>query len=293
MPLRTYIETAARRAGSAVISGLGRLATLAGGTAMAMGLFTDAGTLPAALTTVAAGLGGAFLSPRLQLAHPKKKSIAYTIYLVPHTVLVCDLITELAWHTPTGQLVEGVVAAAWTAGVWWLRPARLAKRIAKWAKPAAETDAAKDAEAGAGQKAGTDVELAVEVPADPQGRWWALNAAKKGAVGEGTRVIGSRAIEGGRRVAVALAATVPGEPVPDIKLRRLSALMNVPEHLLAVEPIPGHGAGVAMLLIGPKPEAKQDSGAGEDVWAEIGRSALPGVTLVEVNEYDMSDGLAP
>jgi hypothetical protein len=76
--------------------------------------------------------------------------------------------------------------------------------------------------------------------------------------------------------------------VPTIDLRRLSALMNVPAGLLAIEDIPGYGAGVQMLLIGPKPEATQTD---EDVWNEIARTALPGVQLVEVNEYDLSEEL--
>ncbi|MFI9311366.1 hypothetical protein [Streptomyces triculaminicus] len=284
MPLRTYIQTT-RRAGSAAVSGVGRLATLAGGSVMAAGLFTDAGTLPAILTSIAAGLGGAFLSPRFQLAHPMKKPIVFTIYLTPHTVLVSNLVTELVWDATEGRLVQGGVAVLWTAGVWWLRPGRLAKRVAKWPEPAVETD---DTEADQ-DGTGAEVEVAVEFPDDPAGRWWALNAAKKDGVAEGTRVIGVRAIEDQRRVAVALAAIEKGEPVPDIKIRRLSALMNVPEELLEVQAIPGHGAGVAMLLIGPKPEA--GPAPDEDVWAEIGRSALPGVTLIEINEYDMSKEL--
>jgi hypothetical protein len=288
MPLRTYIETT-RRAGSAAISGVGRLATLAGGSAMAAGLFTDAGTVPAILTTIAAGIGGAFLSPRLQLAHTMKKPIVFAIYLTPHTVLVSDLVTELACDATKGRLIEGGVAVLWTAGVWWLRPARLAKRVAKWPEPTVETEAETE---GGGNDAGAQAAVvAAELPADPAGRWWALNAAKAGGVAEGTRVIGVRPIEDRRRVAVALAAIDKGEPVPDIKIKRLSALMNVPEHLIAVEPIPGYGAGVAMLLIGPKPETA--TARDEDLWAEISRSALPGVTLTEVNEYDMSEELHP
>ncbi|MCZ0204701.1 hypothetical protein OZK63_04645 [Streptomyces sp. UMAF16] len=286
MPLRTYIQTT-RRAGSVVISGVGRLATLAGGGAMAAGLFTDAGILPAILTTIAAGLGGAFLSPRFQLAHPMKKPIVFTIYLAPHTLLVSNLVTELVWDATEGRLVQGGVAALWTAGVWWLRPGQLAKRVAKWPEPVVETDATEDDQGATG----AEVEVAVDLPDDPAGRWWALNAAKKDGVAEGTRVIAVRAIEDRRRVAVALAAIEKGEPVPDIKIKRLSALMNVPEQLLEIEPIPGHGAGFAMLLIGPKPEAAPV--ADEDVWVEIGRSALPGVTLTEINEYDMSKELNP
>ncbi|MBK3567816.1 hypothetical protein [Streptomyces sp. MBT62] len=292
MSLSTYIETTRRagsavsRAGSAAVSGVGRLATLAGGGAMAAGLFTDAGTLPAILTTIAAGLGGAFLSPRIQLAHPMKKPIVYAIYLAPHTVLTANLITELAWDATEGRLVQGGVTVLWTAGVWWLRPGRLAKRIAKWPEPVIETD---DTEAG--QDAGAGAEVAIALPDDPAGRWWALNAAKKDGVAEGTRVIAVRAIEDRRRVAVALTAIEKGEPVPDIKTKRLSALMNVPEQLLEIQDIPGRGAGFAMLLIGPKPEAGPTPD--DDVWVEIGRSALPGVTLTEINEYDMSKEFTP
>ncbi|MEV5982836.1 hypothetical protein [Streptomyces sp. NPDC052114] len=276
-----------RQAGSAVTSGIGRLATLIGGSAMATGLFTDTATVPAILTTVAAGLGGAFLSPRLRLAHPMKKPITYTLYLLPHSVLASNLAVELVWDSLPGRLVEGGVALVWTSGVWWLRPGRLAKRVAKWPEPVLETDDTEDDQDGTGVEA----EVAVVIPDDPAGRWWALNAAKKDGVAEGTRVIGVRGIEDGRRVAVALGAIEQGEPVPDIKIKRLSALMNVPEQLLEVQAIPGYGAGFAMLLIGPKPE--EDPAPDADVWAEIGRSALPGVTLTEINEYDMSEELTP
>ena len=216
MPLsRTYIETA-RQAGSAVLSGIGRLATLAGGTAMVAGLFTHADTAPAIITTIAAGLGGAFLSPRLQLAHSMKKPITFTIYLLPHGVLVTDLITELAWDTTTGRLTEGLVAAAWTAGVWWLRPGQLAKRVAKHPAPAVETDTTDATAGGSGATAaaGAGVEAAMRVPDDPAGRWWALNAAKTGGVAEGTRVIEARPVEDRRRVAVALAAIELVSPYP-------------------------------------------------------------------------------
>ncbi|MGW1520771.1 hypothetical protein [Streptomyces sp. NPDC002287] len=288
MPLRTYIDTI-RRAGTATVSVIGRLATLAAGGAMTAGLFTDAATLPAILTTISAALAGAFLSPRLQLTHQQKKPIVFTVYLTPHTVLVANLVTELVWDTTEGRLVQGAVAVLWTAGVWWLRPARLAKHVAKWPAPIAEPQDTESEDNAAGAQA----EVVAELPEDPAGRWWALNAAKAGGVAEGTRVIGARPIEDGRRVAVALAAVERGEPVPDIKIKRLSALMNVPEELLAVEPIPGHGAGVAMLLIGPAPEPEPAVAPDEDVWSEIARTALPGVSLVEINEYDLSQELHP
>lgn len=287
MPLRTYIDTS-RRFGSAFVLGVGRLATLAGGAAASAGLFTDQPTLPTLITTIAAGIGGAFLSPRLLTSHPKKRPIATTIYLTPHGSLASILIAELVATSTQARLIEGGAVALWTVGVWWLRPAALGKRVARWPDPPApETDADEEAEDA---EASDEVAVVKQVPSDPAAAWWHLNAAKEGGVAPSTEIVAIQQIEDGRRVAAAIASTVHGEPVPTIELRRLSALMNIPVGLLAIEDIPGYGAGVQMLLIGPPPEATQ---ADADVWAEIAQTALPGVQLVEVNEYDMSQELSP
>ncbi|TLS45717.1 hypothetical protein FE633_13190 [Streptomyces montanus] len=289
MPLRTYIDTSRRFGsafGSAFVLGVGRLATLVGGAAAGTGLFTDQPTVPALITTIAAGIGGAFLSPRLLTAHPKKRPIATVIYLTPHSSLSAILIAELVTTSTEARLIEGGALALWTVGVWWLRPAALGKRVAKWPDPPAldpdADDEAEDAEAPDG------VAVVEKIPDDPAAAWWHLNAAKEDGVAPGTEIVAIRQIEDGRRVAAAIASKVHGEPVPKIELRRLSALLNIPVGLLAIEDIPGYGAGVQMLLIGPQPEATQ---ADEDMWTEIAQTALPGVHLVEVNEYDLSEEL--
>ncbi|WP_331762348.1 hypothetical protein OG612_45155 (plasmid) [Streptomyces sp. NBC_01527] len=284
MPLRTYIDTS-RRFGSALVLGVGRLATLAGGAAAGAGLFTDQPILPGLITTIAVGIGGAFLSPRLLTAHPKKRPIATTIYLTPYGSLSAILIAELFATSSEARLIEGGAIALWTAGVWWMRPAALGKRVAKWPDPPApETDADETEEA----PASGEVAVIETVPSDPNAAWWHLNAAKEQGVAPGTKIVAIRQIEDGRRVAVAIASKVHGEPVPKIELRRLSALMNIPVGLLAIEDIPGYGAGVQMLLIGHPPETTH---ADADAWTEIARTALPGVQLVEVNEYDLSEEL--
>ncbi|MEW2467888.1 hypothetical protein AB0919_23130 [Streptomyces sp. NPDC046994] len=285
LPLRTYIDTS-RRIGSAFVLGVGRLATLTGSAAAGAGLFTDQPTVPTLITTIAAGIGGALLSPRLLNAHQKKRPIATFIYLTPHGFLSSILIAELIATGPQARLIEGGAVALWTAGVWWMRPAALGKRVAQRPAPPAlafdTDDQAVDAEASG------EAAVAEKIPSDPAAAWWYLNAAKEGGVAPGTKIVAVRKIEEGRRVAAAIASKVHGEPVPNIELRRLSALMNVPVGLLAIEDIPGYGTGVQMLLIGPQPEATQ---ADEDVWNEIARTALPGIQLVEFNEYVLSKEL--
>ncbi|MEU6175843.1 hypothetical protein ABZ832_28540 [Streptantibioticus parmotrematis] len=292
--LRAYFGSAidtAQRAGSALALGVGRIATVAGAGAAGIGLFTDQPIAPALVATLALGATGAFLSPRLTSAHTHKRPIATFLYLTPHGLLSSILTAELVATSPHARVIEGGALLLWTAGVWWLRPAALGKRVAQWHHPAEPAPAEDDVTDG-GQKAAVEAAVAVaaDQPATPPARWWELHAAKDGGAAPDTTIIGIERIEDGRRVAVALGSKTAGEPVPEIKLRRLSALMNLPVSLLEIQDIPGYGAGVAMLLIGPKPEAPL---ADQDVWAEISRSALPGVELVEVNEYDLSKELTP
>lgn len=288
--LRAYFGSAidtAQRAGTSLALGAGRLATLTGAGAAAAGLTTEHPIVPTLIATAVLGAAGAF-SPRMLTAHPRKRPIATLIYLTPHGFLSSILIAELAATGPHAHLIEGGATLLWTAGVWCLRPAALGKRIARWntgiePEPIDGEDQAVDDDA-----IQAEVAVTADLPSDPAARWWALNAATDGGVAPDTTIIGIERIEDGRRVAVAFGSKTPGEPVPEIKLRRLSALMNLPVSLLELQDIPGYGAGVAMLLIGPQPEA---SAVDEDLWSEIGRSALPGVQLVEMNEYDMEKEL--
>ncbi|GLW22845.1 hypothetical protein Mame01_28880 [Microbispora amethystogenes] len=46
-------------------------------------------------------------------------------------------------------------------------------------------------------------------------------------------------------------SAVTGRPVPDVFIRNLSALMDVPEDLIDIGPVPGRGAGVRRWSAAP------------------------------------------
>ncbi|GAA1131393.1 hypothetical protein [Streptomyces javensis] len=260
MPLRTYIDTARAR--------IGRVATTAGAATLTAGLFTDAVTLPGLTAALGAALLGVGFSPRLMAAHDKVKPIAMMVYASPHAGMAGILVAERVASGGVARLVEAGAVTAWTAGVWWIRPALLAKRIAKpW--PATEQH----------QEAAPAV---VQELADPAARWWAENVAREGGIAPGTRLVATQRIDADRKAAV-IAATTPGEPVPEISITRLSALTDIPEDKISIDPIPGRGAGLRMLTIGKKREASADT------WTEIARTALPGVELVETNTYELKE----
>ncbi|MFD8463297.1 hypothetical protein [Streptomyces antimycoticus] len=263
MPLRTYIDTARAR--------IGRVATTAGAVTLTAGLFTDAVTLPGLTAALGAALLGVGFSPRLIAAHDKARPIAMMVYASPHAGMAGILVAEHVASGGVARLVEAGAVTAWTAGVWWIRPASLAKRIAKpW--PSDETTEGQPQETAP----------AVQELADPAARWWAENAAREGGIAPDTRLVATKRIDADRKAAV-IAATTPGEPVPEISITRLSALMDLPEELISIDPIPGRGAGLRMLTIGKKREASADT------WTEIARTALPGVELTEANTYELKE----
>ncbi|MDW6061346.1 hypothetical protein SAZ11_29180 [Streptomyces sp. FXJ1.4098] len=202
-------------------------------------------------------------------AHQKVKPVAMMVYASPHAGMAGVLVAERLASGDVARLVEGGAVAAWTAGVWWIRPASLAKRIAR-ARPAED------------QPQETAPAVVDQVPTDPAARWWAENVAREDGIAPGTCVIATQRIDADRTAAV-IAATTPGEPVPEISITRLSALMDRPEELISIDPIPGRGAGLRMLTVGKKREAPADT------WTEISRSALPGVELMEANTYELKE----
>ncbi|WP_405539181.1 hypothetical protein [Streptomyces antimycoticus] len=260
MPLRTYIDTARAR--------IGRVATTAGSAALTAGLFTDAVTLPGLTAAVGTALLGVGFSPRLMAAHEKVKPVAMMVYASPHAGMAAILVAERVASGGVARLMEAGAATAWTAGVWWIRPASLAKRIAK---PWPANEQIQEAAPAVAQEL-----------ADPAARWWAENVAREGGIAPGTRLVATQRIDADRKAAV-IAATTPGEPVPEISITRLSALTDIPEDKISIDPIPGRGAGLRMLTIGKK------RGASADTWTEIARSALPGVELVETNTYELKE----
>ncbi|MEV3927653.1 hypothetical protein [Actinomadura coerulea] len=78
-----------------------------------------------------------------------------------------------------------------------------------------------------------------------------------------------------------IAATTPGNPVPEISIRRLSALLDIPKDQISIGPVPGRGAGVRRLTIGT-PDRQQGLDPAV-VWAEkIAPAAMPGAVLTGI-----------
>ncbi|MFF5265306.1 hypothetical protein ACFY4C_41030 [Actinomadura viridis] len=204
---------------------------------------------------------------RLQMPHSgHQKATASVLYAAPGVSLGVLLIGEriaaqAAWG---GTLAMQVLAvAAWAAGTWLARPARAARRMATPPPPPAETV------------------QAVEQLHDghPAARWWAERVSASGSVAPATALEGIERTGESAMTAI-IRATTPGEPVPDISIRRLSALMDVPEDDITITPVPGRGAGVRRLTIGQADRADADPGT---VWAErIAPLAMPGAVLTSI-----------
>lgn len=256
---------AARRTVDVVRDRTGRVATVAGA-AGAVTVIAAPGTwwqvLAATAALTAAGTGVL----RLQMPHAgHQKATATALYAAPGVGLGVLLIAEritagAAW---SGTLaMQLLAAAAWTAGVWLLRPGRVARRMATPPPPRPAAPA------------GT-------VPADdhPAAVWWAEHVA--GGVAPGTVLEGIERT-GERAMRAIIRATTPGQPVPDISIRRLSALLDIPEDDITIGPVPGRGAGVRRLTIGT-PDAAVGAVDPTTVWAEqIAPLAMPGAALVSI-----------
>ncbi|MCG6500412.1 hypothetical protein, partial [Kitasatospora sp. A2-31] len=89
---------------------------------------------------------------------------------------------------------------------------------------------------------------------------------------------------GPRAMRAVIRSVTPGTPVPDISIRHLSALMDVPEELIAVGPLPGRGASVRRLTVGQVIET--DPGA---YWAQqIAPHAMPGSVITGIRRQPVS-----
>lgn len=256
-----------RRRVDVVRSGTGRVATVAGAVAAVTtvafpGAFWPALGATAALTAVGAGI------LRLQMPFAgHQKATATVLYVVPGAALGAVLIAErLAAGAAWGGTLALQVAAAlvWAAGTWLLRPARVARRMATPPPPPAPEPT---------------VDL-VAVDAHPAAQWWAANVAIEGGVAPATVL---EAIErtGETAMTAIIRSAVPGQPVPEISTRRLSALMDVPKDDIRITSVPGRGEGVQRLAIGTADAAETTDPA--TVWAErIAPVAMPGAVLTGV-----------
>ncbi|MFE7113104.1 hypothetical protein ACFU98_42560 [Streptomyces sp. NPDC057575] len=262
----------------------GRVATVAGATVLTGGLSNDAFTLPGTLAiAVTAGLGLA-ANIKILRAPIAARGTAIAVYVAPHIGCATVLIGErLVPESPVAVLVQAAVVALWTGATWYLRPGFLARKVVD------EAVAQEIAEAAAAVESEAE-EAAVEAPvyANPQARWWGEHVAVEGGVAPGTVLLEHRQVSEGC-LALVVGAEQRGRAVPDIPVAGLSALLDLPEHLIEIGPVPGRGAGVRLLVLGERPQPvdaeKGDSDA--EVWAEIAATAMPGVELVEATTYEV------
>ncbi|MFD8533859.1 hypothetical protein ACFV0L_41270 [Streptosporangium canum] len=248
----------ARRRLDVVRSATGRLATAAGAVAAAAGLFTDGFTGASLLATAALSLTG-LATLRLWKPDGHQKATASVLYLSPGVGLAAVLIGERIIAGPHWS--EALALTAWTVGTGLLRPARLARRMVS--PPPAPS-----------------VELAPvqEVDGHPAARWWAQNVAVDGGAAAGT-VLEEVQRTGEQAMRAIIRSVIPGEPVPDISVRRLSALMDIPEDLISIGPVPGRGAAVRLLHVGAADE-EQDAAT---IWAtRIAPMAMQGAVLTGI-----------
>ncbi|MDH6544961.1 hypothetical protein M2167_007532 [Streptomyces sp. SPB4] len=266
----------------------GRFATAAGSAVLAGGLVGDSVTGPGILAAVtAAGLGLA-VNPRILRAPSYVKPTAIAVYAAPHTGAALILVGErLAPDTGVSLLVQMGVIAAWTGATWVIRPGRLARQVAEEAElQEAEADRTAD-----------DDSSTVAVPAEDPGEseaahWWRTQIAVEGGIAPATVLLAHQRVSQ-QCVAAVIGSAQHGLPLPDISKARLSAHLDMPEDLIDIQPVPGRGAGVRLLVIGsrPKPAEPEQSTGDEAVWAEIAKTAMPGVELIEATTYKIRDEL--
>ncbi|WP_106403759.1 hypothetical protein [Actinocorallia populi] len=262
IPDTPHLQDARRRI-DVVRDATGRITTLAGTTAAGVVMIAPENFGPVLLGT-AAVTGAGLLGLRFGQPSGHQKATTSVLYLMPgislSALLVAErLITGVHWG-------EALALAAWTVGTWLLRPARTARRMVSPPPPPAAVVSA-------------DVVLQ-EVYDHPAAAWWAQRVATTGGAAPGTRL---EAIEqtGEQTMQAVIRATLPGEPVPDISIKRLSALMDVPEDLIKVTPVPGRGAGVRRLSIGQTAEEASDDPA--EIWAQqIAPAAMPGAVITGI-----------
>lgn len=262
--------TAAHRRIDAVRDRSGRVATGAGALAAVVGMVAPGSvvySLPATVVATGAGLA------TLWLGQPAGHQRATTtvLYLIPGVglagVLAAEcLVAGIHWG-------EALAVLVWSAFTGLMRPARIARRMVHPAPPAPAPAPA--------------VQL---LDSHPAAAWWAQNVAvDKGAAPatllEGIERTGESALR------ATIRAAVPGEPVPDVSIKRLSALMDVPEDLISITPVPGRGAGVRRLTIGATEETETDP---TTVWEQrIAPAAMPGAVLTGIRVGTLTSQAAP
>ncbi|MET8686321.1 hypothetical protein ABZV77_19105 [Streptomyces sp. NPDC004732] len=287
--LRAQLGTARRHIDTAR-SRVGRVATAAGAAAATTGLFTPDLLGESLLATAAAtGTGLLFLPTHRAARYTEVKehhqfhngSSTITRREPSHQARTTALLYTAPGASLTGlllaeQLVPGIhwgevlAVSLWSAGIWWLRPARTARHMLVPPPPTKQT---------------SDLAVTDQPHSHPVARWWAENAATEEGAAPGT-VLQDIEQTGEQAMRAVIHSITPGEPVPDISLKRLSALMDVPVELINIGPAPGRGASVQLLTVGKADEQEPDAAT---VWAErIAPLAMPEATLTAINFGSMT-----
>jgi hypothetical protein len=245
----------------------GRAATLAGACAAASGLFTSHLTGYSLIADAVCTLGGLW-TLRLWRPDGQQKTVATVLYLTPGISLAALLAGE--YVIPGTHPVEAGGLLLWIVGTWVARPAEVARRML-W--PTLTRTAAASAELATVEAEETDVSQ------HPAAQWWAVHAAISGGVAPHT-ALNDVQQTGERSMRAIIRSTVSGKAVPNISIKDLSALTDIPEDDISIGPVPGRGAGVRLLTMG-KPDPEKDDL--KKIWAEkIAPKAMPGTKLVAV-----------
>ncbi|MFB7675273.1 hypothetical protein ACFC26_28065 [Kitasatospora purpeofusca] len=214
----------------------GRAATAAGAAALTASIFTPA-VLPIAAPVV---LGTTVVCAAVSV-RPWRRSTPGAIsalYASPPAFLLGEMV---AFRIVSGaHWGEGVAVAVWTGLTWWQRPSRLARELVR---PSALVPAVPDY-APATAAAGT--------PAEQLTLDWARWAQTDKCPAAGTYL--EHAVVEGRTAWRAQIVAVGGRPVPDIPIAAISAITNIPEELISITAVPGHGAGRRQLVVSDRTE---------------------------------------
>ncbi|MFJ4013979.1 hypothetical protein [Streptomyces sp. NPDC090026] len=267
----------------------GRIATVAGAAVLTGGLATDAVIGPglgAAVLTAGAGLA---MNPKIWRGPKDLRPTAITVYAAPHAGVAALLIAEaVAPDTPLSITIQAGGVALWTAATWWIRPGQLARDFV------GEAQAQEIAVAPAPEEPAAEPEEDLLRPTTEAGHWWAREFAVEGGIAPGTVLLDHQRLDA-NCVAAVIGSARRGTPVPKLSVEQLSAHLDMPEDLIDVGPVPGRGAGVCLLVIGPRPTApataKTTGASDEETWADIAKTAMPGVELIETNVYEFREEL--
>ena len=248
----------------------GRAATVAGTGALAAGICRpDTYNTTMTATVLAAGYATVWAAT---LPRGRAFDAAMALYLAPSLSLAAMLTTQRVW-TGLDWWWQLLADAVWTAAVWKVRPARLAK-VLSGREPSLTPEAVEQSQ-----------ELLVDTaaPAGPQhpaAAFWTERVAIEGGAAPNT-VLEQVDETGDCSVRAVIRCTIPGKPVPKIDLLELSAALNWPEDELAITPVPRQGAGVRRLTVGTAPADAADDPYTH--WAQnVAPKGMPGTVITSI-----------